>query len=119
MAFLKKTDILKASDIKTEVVPCPEWGGDVMVYGLNGMERDGFEASVVEMRGKETSVDMANIRAKLCALAIRDEDGARLFDDDEAIDLGKKSADVLDRIFTVAQRLSGLTKEDVDKLAKN
>lgn len=119
MAFLKKMEILKAADIASEVVSCPEWGGDVMVFGLSGTERDAFEALVVETRGKETNVDMANIRAKLCALAIRDENGERLFTDDEAEALGQKSALVLDRIFTVAQRLSGLSKVDVDGLVKN
>jgi hypothetical protein len=33
--------------------------------------------------------------------------------------LGKKSAAALNRVFEVAQRLSGITDDDVEELAKN
>src|SRR5512146_521473 len=116
MAILKKSDILAVRDIETETVAVPEWGGEVLVSGLTGKERDEFEASVVEMRGKSTKVDMSNIRAKLCAIAIHDEEGKRMWDEDEVDELGKKSARALQRVFEVAQRLSGLSDGDVESL---
>jgi hypothetical protein len=64
-------------------------------------------------------MNLRNIRAKLVALTVVDEDGNRIFSDEDAEALGKKSAAALDRIFAVAQRLSGLRPEDVEELAGN
>jgi hypothetical protein len=117
--MLNKKAILAAKDIKSEVVNVPEWGGDVLVYGMSGTERDSFEASVVELKGSSHTMHLQNIRAKLCSICLRDEDGKRMFDSDEVGELGAKSAQALQRIFEVAQRLSGLTPDDVESLAKN
>lgn len=121
--MLSKKDIMAAPDIKSECVSVPEWGGDVMVYGMSGNERDEYESSIVEVSGsgktQTQTLRMQRVRAKLCSLTIRDEDGRRMFDDDELDALGGKSSQALQRIFEVAQRLSGLTQEDTEALAKN
>lgn len=118
--FLKKSEILAVSDIKCEELYIPEWGSWVMVRGMSGSQRDEFEASIVEIKGGGSStMHLEGIRAKLCSLTIVDEDGRRMFDDDEIDELGAKSAQALQRIFEVAQRLSGLTPDDVEHLAKN
>jgi len=115
---LKRDDILKVQDIKVEKVHVPEWGGDVYIKGMNGMERDAFEASVVQMRGKGTNVDMSNIRAKLAAQTICDENGERLFTDADIKALGKKSASALQRVFEVAQKLSGIGDDAIQELTE-
>src|SRR5690554_443064 len=117
--LLTRDDILNAQDLPTERVAVPEWDGEVIVRGLTGAERDAFEQSIVETRGKNTRMNLRNIRAKLVALTVVDEDGNRIFSDEDAEALGKKSAAALDRIFAVAQRLSGLRPEDVEELAGN
>jgi len=117
--FLTRDAILKAQDLPTEEVEVPEWGGVVRVRGLTGAERDAFEQSIVEQRGKNTRMNLRNIRAKLVALTVVDEEGNRVFSDEDAEALGKKSAAALDRVFAVAQRLSGLRPEDVEELAGN
>lgn len=119
MALLSREAILQAQDLPTEDVEVPEWGGTVRVRGLTGAERDAFEQSIVEQRGKSTRMNLKNIRAKLVALTVVDEQGNRVFTDEDAELLGKKSASALDRIFAVAQRLSGLRPEDVEELAGN
>ena len=116
--MLTRNDILEIKDIEVELVKVPEWGGDVYVKGMTGLERDTFEASIVEQRGKKSSVNMVNIRAKLAAQTVCDEDGKRLFTDADVKKLGAKSAQALQRVFDVAQRLSGITETDVDELAK-
>lgn len=119
MALLTRDAILQAQDLPTEQVHVPEWGGDVLVRALTGAERDRFEQSIVEQRGKNTRMNLQNIRAKLVALTVVDEQGNRIFKDEDVKWLGNKSAAALDRIFEVAQRLSGLRDEDVEELAKN
>jgi hypothetical protein len=119
MPILKRDDILKVADLPREEVHMPEWGGSVLVRGMTGSERDAFEGSIVELKGNKSSVDMRNIRAKLVALTVVDEAGERLFSQADVELLGGKSAAALQRIFEVAQRLSGLTQADVEELAKN
>jgi len=117
MAILSRDDILKADDLQKELVPVPEWGGDVWVYGMTGGERDAFEAEVLIQRKGGARIDTRNIRAKMAARCIRNEDGERMFGDGDIKVLAKKSAKALDRIFDAAQRLSGISDEDVEELA--
>lgn len=117
--LLNREAILKADDLPKELVEVPEWGGYVYVRTLTGLERDAFEESVTQQRGKSIKMNLRNIRAKLVALSVVDEGGKRIFSDADAKFLGEKSASALDRIFEVAQRLSGLRDEDVEELAKN
>jgi hypothetical protein len=51
MSILAKDFILQASDIATEEVAIPEWGGTVKVRGLSGAERNECEQSVVDADG--------------------------------------------------------------------
>ena len=70
--------------------------------------------------GKNTKMDLRNMRAKLVALTVVDDKGKRLFRGDADVNaLGRKSAAALQRVFEVAQRLSGLSDEDMEELAKN
>jgi hypothetical protein len=117
--FLTKAEILAAQDLKTEDVFVPEWDAYVKVRTLNASERDHFEASTVVRDGKKVTTNLENIRARLCLLCMVDENGDRLFQDEDTYPLGGKSAAALDRIFTVAQRLNGLRDEDVSELVKN
>lgn len=117
--MLSKKDILAVSDIKCEEVEVIEWGGSVMVYGLTGKQRGELEASVVEMRGQTQIMHLQNLKVLMCSMAIRDENGARMFDSDEVDELGAKSTQALERVYDVAQRLSGMSTTEVEKLSKN
>jgi hypothetical protein len=119
MALLTRDAILQAQDLPRELVSVPEWGGEVYVRALTGAERDAFEQSIVEQKGKSTKMNLQNMRAKLVALTVVDEEGKRVFSDADAKLLGQKSALALNRVFEVAQKLSGLTPEDVEELTKN
>jgi hypothetical protein len=115
---LTKEQILSADDIKTETVLVPEWGGDVIVRGLSGVERDAYEMAVYRPDGKLTN-NPRNIRSQLVARSCVDENGKRLFTSLDAEQLGKKSGAALDRVFEVAAKLSGIRKEDIEEIAKN
>ena len=83
MGALNKEQILAAEDLPRELVPVPEWGGEIWVRAMTATERDKFEADLTERRGSKVEVNMANTRAKLCAKVICDEAGNRLFSDSE------------------------------------
>ena len=114
--MLTKATILDLDDLVRETVPVPEWGVDVVVRTMTGGERDAFESEISKAGG---FVGMDNVRARLIVRTAVDESGARLFTDDDVVALSGKSAAALSRLFDVAARLNGLTKEDKEELAGN
>jgi len=117
--FLGRDAILDADDRKYDAVECPEWGGKVRVRSLTGTQRDAYEASLVSDRGNDRKLNLANARAKMVVLAVVDADGRQLFTADDVRALGRKNAAPIERIFDAARRLSGMSREDVEKLTEN
>lgn len=113
MTRLSRDAILAAEDTQTEEVPVPEWGGEVLVRGMTGRERDEFESSMLIQAGGQMARDLRNTRAKMVAKCVIGDDGKRLFTDADVTALGEKSAAALVRVFDVASRLSGLDEEDI------
>ena len=114
--MLSKEQILKADDSKTIELDVPEWGGTVMIGTMSGFARDQFEAAIL---GKNGGANTTNIRAKLAASTLIDEEGNLLFTAKDVAALGKKSAAALDRVFEAAQKLNRISDTDVEDLAKN
>lgn len=120
MSYLSKEQIIKADDLPRQDVEVPEWGGTVCVSGMTAHDRDQFEASFLEGKGKDKSKNFNNFRARLCSKAIVDpETHERMFSDAEIKELGKKSARALDRVFAVAQKLNSMSSEDVEEITGN
>jgi hypothetical protein len=119
MAILGKDQIFGADDITTQVLPVPEWGGEVMVRGLTGHERDAWEQSMTVRKGRKVEMDTTDFRARLVVLCVVDEKGQRLFHDGDVHQLASKSGAALDRIYTVAAELSGISEKDVEDLTKD
>jgi hypothetical protein len=116
---LSADDILAIDDIITERVPVPQWKGSVLVRGMTGRERDEFEATILERRGRRMLPNTANIRARVAAWCCVTEDGDRMFPHPDMVDkLGSKSAAALDIIYEVAARLSGLEDKDIEEMAE-
>lgn len=118
--YIKRDDIMKSQDLAFEDVEVPEWGpGFIRIKTMTGTERDAYEASLYDLKGKEVKMNRDDIRAKLLVKCLVDEKNERLFSDAEIKMLGKKSAKVLDKLFTIAQKLNSMSEEDVKELEKN
>lgn len=117
--FLGREEILGLDDIKTDELHIPEWGTYVHVRGLTGRERDLYEESLHQRRGRDMQINLRNARAKLVVLCTVDESGKRLFIEKDIAKLGEKNARALDRIFSKARDLSGLSDDDMEELTKN
>ena len=119
--LLTRDQILSAeSTMPSEIVPVPEWGGDVKVVGMTGAERDAFEEGRQKKdSGGKPKANLTNIRAAIVAASLRDEQGKLLFTTSDVMALGIKSAKALDRVASVAMKLNGMTQEDVEQLEKN
>ncbi len=116
---LSKEQILSSDDVIIESVHVPEWKGDVRVRGIKARELDDFQKKIIATNGKDVSANASNIRARLCALAIVDEDGKMIFTEADIKALGEKSAVAIDRVFTVARDLGGMKPEEIEEMAKN
>lgn len=107
---------MAANDSPREEVDCPEWGGTVFVRTLSAAERDRWEIRCEDLKTKGL---LSNVRASLLVLTLCDADGKLLFTENDAVELGKKSAAVVDRLFDVARRLNGIGQEQVEAAKKN
>lgn len=116
---LTKEAILAANDLQTRVVDVPEWGGEVILKTLSGMERNAFENSLYRINGERATPNMANMSAKLLARVIVDEQGNRIFTDGDIMALGGKSAAVLSRLFEIASEMNGLGEDAIDDAEGN
>ena len=117
--ILSKADILGCSDLRFETVAVPEWGGSVRVRTLSGAERDAFEATLMKILNGKRVPDMDNLRAKLLAATVVDEEDKQIFGVQDLVALGRKRAIAIDRIFGVAQRFNGMAPESVEESIKN
>lgn len=108
----------RAQKVPIERVPVPELGdGEVaIIRGMTGGERDAYQKSILNQRGKRSTVEFDDITAKLVARCLVNEDGTRVFQDEEIPLVSRIRGDVLNRLYTVAQKLSGLTDEDIEEL---
>ncbi len=109
---LSRDSILSADDLPREEVHVPEWGGSVFVRTLTAGERDRFEGWIA-------GDQFDRFRAKLAALAVCDEAGARVFTDGDVDALAAKSCKALHRVADAAYRLNRFTKEDLEAIAGN
>jgi len=119
MKLLTKDQILKADDRESVEVEVPEWHGSCLVGSMSSSERDAFEASMIDSKGKGDSKRLANFRARFVASCIVDEDGNRLFSNKDIVDLGKKSSAPISRLFDVARKINGMTDEDIEEIEGN
>lgn len=114
---LNRDAIIGAQDIPVRTIDVPEWGGSVNVKRTSIRERDtlgsytrkflkvkpakeGEEPKTEMLKGEEAEKAFADFRLFTVGFALCDENGNRIFNDDEIESLlGKKSPDVIDRIF--------------------
>lgn len=114
--LLNRQQILDAKDLKREVVDVPEWGDDaqVSVSMLPAIDKDRWDKESF----KNGAVDMIGFKARFITRTIVDENGDRVFSDEDAPHLERKSAPAVDRVFAVAARLNGMLAKQVDEIEK-
>jgi hypothetical protein len=124
--FLSRRAILDAKDIETEDVFVREWGGHVRVKALTIGERDKLESESMipdpnaPKNKPREKFSTLNFRARLVVLAAIDSDtGARLFADEDVPRLSQKAAGPVNTLAERAMKLSKISDEDVEEIAKN
>jgi hypothetical protein len=118
--LLGKDDILGMDDIPVEEVIVPEWKGrKVLVSGLTAAGKNAYQASLVEIQGKNRKLKLEHSTAKLLVRTLVDAKRQPLFTETDIIRLGTKSAAVLERLGKIASRLSGMDEQENEDILKN
>ena len=103
--------ILAADDLATSTVDTDEWG-TVRIRTMTGVERDEFDAMIVSRKNAKGFNDPTEIRARLVVLCAIDENGARLFKDEDIPQLQQKAAKPLGIVADKVAALNGLDGEE-------
>jgi hypothetical protein len=118
---LSRDKLLAPLQVKREKVELPEFGeGEfVFVHGMTAREKNAHDSSL--MNAKWTGVDrvkVATSKERMIVKCVRDETGQPIFQPDDVEAISQWPADVANRVFDVANRLSG-GATDVEAAAKN
>lgn len=117
--ILSKEEIILAEDVIREVVFVPEWNGSVIVKTMTAKERDSWEHKTYVLGRKDPNSVPDNVRASLFAATVVDENGNRMFTDEDVETLNKKSGSAVDRVTDVARKLNRMRAEDLATETKN
>ena len=118
--LLSKDEIFGMDDIPMEEVVVPEWKNrKVLICGLTAAGKNAYQASLVEIKGTSRKVRMENATAKLLVRTIVNRQRQPIFTETDIERLGSKSAAALERLATVANRLSGMDEKENAELVKN
>lgn len=118
-------DMILGARLPSERVTVPEWGGaEVELRGLSAGDRDEWESGLQEVKvrnGKpQVERNRRTVRASLVQMSLFDPaTGQRVYKRHEIGVLEEQPAAIIDRLFAIAQRLSGISQADEEDLAKN
>jgi len=118
-----RDQILNADDKEIKEFSLPRVG-KIYLRTITGKERDDFEKSMYEMRGKDIKFKdkaLDNLKARFLVLCICEKDGTRAFSDarEDIESIGSLSARTVDFLFTEAQKMNALSEDDVQELLGN
>jgi hypothetical protein len=107
--FLSRDDILSAA-IKTAEVDVPEWGGKVKVRELSAHEVTTLGIGMVTDDGSIDRSQVPDMMTQAVVLGAIDENGERLFSEQDIELLKRKSFDPIQRIARAVLDMSGVSK---------
>ena len=118
MDELTRDEILAIEDLPVEAVEVPEWNGIVYMRTLSGKQRDDFTQLATDRRAAK-HFDIRGLKVRLVAMCLCDKNGKLLFagNGDDA-KLNAKAGAAIDRLFKAAQRLSGLSNDELDEMTE-
>jgi hypothetical protein len=117
---LTKEELL-AARLKTEFVPAPELGGEIVVSELTGLEADRLDQAEYPLTGSgKVEFQWAGNRARWVIACCRDGAGKPLFEEEDLSVVSALPASLLNRLLAAAKRVNGETPEQsVEAKAKN
>ena len=105
---LNREELLGELKLKTEVVTLDD-GSEVIVSEIGATDYINLWTS--EAYSTEDKVDMAKFTPALIAYSVVDDQGRRLFSDEDILSLGRSANGPFFKIAQVAKKLNGLSGE--------
>ena len=104
------SDILDAEDQESKDILVPEWGGKTFrIMVMDGNARDRFDAQYQAAQADPAKA--TGLRGVLVGSCLVDDEGKRLFSDNDIRKLAKKSSKVLTRLYMECIKLNLLDEE--------
>jgi len=120
--MLNRDSILNARDFGLKEVEVPEWGGEVYLRKWSAKDRSAYISKSVNVDEGGGHVNYETIfdgQVWAVAMSLCDEEGKRLFTDDEIDLLAAKNGDVIQKLCEEVFKLNGLAEKSVEEAAKN
>lgn len=123
MQSLTRQDLPTRVSLPSEQVHVPLLGGYLRVQGMTLKQRAAFESSLQKPRSRsqrragDIEIDVSELRQRLVAWCVVDDEGQRLFTDADIPALGDYPSAALEPIVEAAQRLSGIGENDIEEIA--
>lgn len=114
--------VLAACDLPLESIDLPLWGptGTFFVRRFSLADREQWELECYERSQKTQGPASAlGIKAFIVTLGLVDKDGNRIFTTEQADAVAQKSAEMVSTASAAISKHNGLTKDDIEDLAKN
>lgn len=109
--------ILLIDDLGARDVVVPEWNGlTIRVASMVAADRAAIER---DFAGKKAAADPGGFRVAVLAACLLGDDAKPLGTREQIAGLLKKNARAVERLFTVACDVSGLTSEAAEAIEKN
>lgn len=109
--MVDKKMILEMADLAEERVYVPAWGCEVTIREMTALERVQFEASLEE--------DDPLLRVKLVAFSAVDDNGERMFSEEDIPALAKKNYRAVRLLSDAAIRLSRVGQVELESAVEN
>ena len=120
MAALNGSDILEIDDRPMDSVIVPDWNGaEIHVRKMSAVERAAYDWKWATLNDASEKDRIWQIKVMCVVLCACNEDGERLFTDEQFDAVSKKSADAIDLIFAKADKLNLITQAGVETEAGN
>lgn len=117
--MLSKEEILAQKKLKLELVSVPEWNGGVYLRVMTGAEFSSFEASNFRKDGDEYVINHEGMMGRLLVRCLCDEEGKRLFSDDDGDEIEQLTGYIVDGLAEKARKLNRLDAVSLEELQKN
>lgn len=93
--------------------------GNVWIHGLTAGEKDQYEDQVFKVKAGSREVRISNARSMLIIRTVHDQHGKRIFNDADLGRVCNMPASVVDPMYELARKLSGMPTGEIEEMVKN
>jgi hypothetical protein len=104
--------LAQTDDVIIEPIDVPEWRAKLHVRTITGSQREKFEVAYVNDTTDRTE-------ARMASFCLCDEQGVRIFKDEDIDALDRKHPGGLRRIYNAGMRLSKVSEDEIKGEVKN